>query len=35
MESISQYSGFIMMTMLNHRKGILNEGPAMVALEIE
>ena len=35
MESISQYSGFMMTMIMNHRKRTLNEGLAMVALELE
>ena len=35
MESISQYSRFIMMMMLNHGKRMLDEGSAMAALEFE
>ena len=34
MESISQYSGFMMMMMLNHRKRMLNESSAMAASEL-
>ena len=34
-ESISQYSRFIMMMMPNHGKRMLNEGLAMAAMEFE
>ena len=35
MESISQYSGFMMMMMLNHHKPMQNERLALTASEFE